>query len=74
MAKRIMIRQWRVSTADPSGLHVWFDPACEELRLYALDPPKDEGVANALERGDQNDMFAPDQVHARQDSPDDLPF
>jgi len=56
MAKRIQLRQWRCSRAEPKGLHVWFDPAVEFVRLYRLDPPKDEGVADACEVDDQVEL------------------
>ena len=59
MAKKIILRSWRVSHADPSGLFVWFDPSRESVELYELDPPKDEGVAIASEGDDQVDMYDP---------------
>ena len=74
MAKRIPLRSWRVTEATPSGCHVWFDPLRESLRLFELDPPTESGVAKALERGDQLDQSAPDQVNLVLDPEDDLPF
>jgi len=47
------LRAWRVSGADPRGLHVWFDPNVEVLRLFhrqAGDPrDSDEGGLTAEE-------------------------
>jgi len=40
-----LILHWRVQRAVPFGLHVWFDPSVETLRLYhipcddELEPP-----------------------------------
>jgi len=39
MSGRISIRNWRVTGARPSGLHVWFDPSCEFVRLYRIRSP-----------------------------------
>ena len=33
----IPLRSWRVFTASPSGLAVWFDPEREVLRLFSRD-------------------------------------
>ena len=30
------IRMWRISRADPWGLHLWFDPSCEVVMLRPL--------------------------------------
>jgi len=51
MAKRISIRNWRVSKAEPSGLQLWFDPMIEFPRLYALEPSLRSGVEDCT-RGD----------------------
>ena len=56
MAKKIILRSWRVTHAEPSGLFVWFDPTREAVELYELEPPKDEGVAKANEGDDQYDL------------------
>jgi len=37
-----MIRSWRVSQGEPNGLHVWFDPAEEVVRLYSLKGTPEE--------------------------------
>ncbi len=29
-----MICMWRITRGVPSGMHVWFDPNCESIRLY----------------------------------------
>ncbi len=41
---RKVIRMWRVSRAEPKGLHLWFDPETEFPRLYEL-LPSDGSVA-----------------------------
>ncbi len=51
MAKRLPIRMWRVSRAEPFGLHVWFDPDTEFPRLYELEPQPKDGVQEYT-RGD----------------------
>jgi hypothetical protein len=33
-----------VSEGEPFGLHLWFDPREEIVRLYELEHPKDSGV------------------------------
>ena len=73
--KRIVLRSWRVHEAEPSGFFVWFDGAREGVELYELDPLEEPGVAKALERDDQEDLFVPDQVNeARELLEPDLPF
>ena len=59
MAKKIMLRSWRVTKASPSGLMVWFDPDRESIELYEMDPQLEAGVADACEGDDQSDMFDP---------------
>jgi len=54
MAKRLMLRSWRVVGAEPSGLFVWFDPARESVELYELEPPEIPGVDAYSEEGDQD--------------------
>ena len=34
----IMIRDWRISRANPSGLNLWFDPTCERPSLVGVGP------------------------------------
>ena len=31
-----MICTWRVTRGIPSGLHIWFDPEVESVRLYRI--------------------------------------
>ena len=31
-----LICNWRITTGVPSGLHLWFDPMCESVRLYRV--------------------------------------
>ena len=33
-----ILSSWRVTKGDPSGFHVWFDPATEHVRLYHGPP------------------------------------
>jgi len=39
MIEELVIRNWRVSEGIPSGVHVWFDPSCESVRLFRSSPP-----------------------------------
>jgi len=48
----MLINQWRVSKAEPSGLHLWFDPMVEFPRLYALEPSLRRGVVSTMEGDD----------------------
>ena len=32
----MIIRGWRVTRGIPSGAHVWFDPKCENVKLYRV--------------------------------------
>ena len=45
---KIAIRQWRMSSAEPSGLHMWFDPTREELVLYRRTEPYDAHASSSL--------------------------
>jgi len=65
---------WRVTRADPKGLHLWFDPDIEFPRLYELEPRPEDGVAIANEGDDQRGLF--DEVGQVTDGlPEgDLPF
>ena len=72
MAKKIILRSWRVMHADPSGLFVWYDPTRESVELFELDPPKNEGVAIACEGDDQIDMYDPQSGKNELDH--ELPF
>ena len=72
--KRLVLRSWRVQKAEPSGFFVWFDPGREGIELYELEPPKDEGVADASEGDDQRGLWdVRDQVTMGVEV-DDLPF
>ncbi len=72
--KEIVLRSWRVSDGDPSGLHVWFDPTTEIVKIYPLEPSSETRVAIASEGGDQVDLFAPDPSDKSISSEMDLPF
>ncbi len=57
MAKRILIRQWRiVEPSSGEGLFLWFDPSREAPRLYESEPPKDSGVVDFSEGDDLNGL------------------
>ena len=60
MAKSIILRQWRMTEASPSGMTVWFDPARETVELFELEPSKDSRVADAVDGDDQLDMYDPE--------------
>ncbi len=32
----VMICNWRVTRGIPSGLHIWFDPSVESVRLFRV--------------------------------------
>ncbi len=38
------IHLWRISRAEPKGLHLWFDEKTERPRLYSLEPSTEERV------------------------------
>ena len=71
--RRIVVRQWRVTEADPSGCVVWFDPTREVCYLYELDPPAELGVVAYREGDDQYGLLEENQVKTGS-SDDDLPF
>ncbi len=48
------MRAWRMMWANPFGNLMWFDPACEHVRLYAMDPGECSGVEAPM-RGDEPD-------------------
>ena len=76
MAKELLIRTWRVFTAEPSGSLVWFDPEREEVRLYARELPPEEGVLESSE-GDDLNLFGrldSSENRSRDSLGDDLPF
>ena len=65
---RLLIRQWRVSKGSPSGLHVWFDPKLETIKLFELDPLGVEGVCNSSE-GDGPDEYDPSHIELNEALP-----
>ena len=75
MAKRLVLRSWRLMDADPSGLFVWYDPTRESIELYELDPPKESGVPEVGERDDfgQIGMFQ-SSVNEPESDDSGLPF
>ena len=56
-ASRVTIRMWRLVRPERGpGLFVWFDPECEAVELFELDPSTESRVL-ALTRGDEPDWF-----------------
>ena len=74
--REIPLRAWRVTSALPSGIHVFVDPTREEIKIFQLDvdPSTESGVASASEGDDQNDFTRVNQVKNVFDLEDDLPF
>ncbi len=75
--KKIVLCNWRVIKAEPSGLFVWFDPDRESVELYEVEPLLEGGVASASEGDDQTRLFA--GASSSDDTPvdpdgSDLPF
>ena len=74
---RILIRQWRVSGGDPSGCHLWFDPATEFPRLYSLPvgEPRVSEVSGDVDMGEQFSLLdRVGSVSADDSDEDALPF
>ena len=40
-----MICRWRVTRGVPSGVHVWFDPNVESVRLYRVPTSEQQSVS-----------------------------
>jgi len=72
--KRLPIRMWRVSRAEPFGLHLWFDPEVEFPRLFTLEP---EQKARVLAFNEEDD-YESDPDDCNQDQllllEEELPF
>ena len=45
--RQIPLRLWRVSHAEPSGLHVWFDPKEEVVIILRKDELWSDGTPRA---------------------------
>ena len=41
-----MICNWRVSRGVPSGMHVWFDPTCESVRLFRVPTSEQQPLSD----------------------------
>jgi len=71
-AKELVVRRWRFQEAKPSGLHVWFDPTREVVRLFELEPGTEDRVPVV---GERDDWDSPDdRLDVEQVVEDDLPF
>ena len=75
MAK-LVLRNWRVVEAQPSGMYVWFDPCRERVELFELEEPTAEaGVGEPGEGDDQRGLFDAQYPGNREVvESDDLPF
>ena len=60
MANELEVRNWRMTEASPSGLHLWFDPLRETVKLFELDPGEFPGVHEVLEGDDHEDVYDPE--------------
>ncbi len=40
--RRIVVRSWRITDAEPSGCHMWFDPYREIPMIGCIPPPSSE--------------------------------
>ncbi len=60
MRTTLPIRNWRITEAEPSGLHLWFDEEREGVLLYELTPPVGERISEVSPRvdvgGNMNDL------------------
>ncbi len=54
------IRMWRVSVAEPFGLHLWFDPECEVVSLRELT---DDEKAVRLDKDGSVSALLNDELH-----------
>ena len=36
MENEISVLNWRMGRGIPSGVHIWFDPSCESVRLFRV--------------------------------------
>jgi len=59
----LTIRMWRIQEADPVGVHMWFDPRDEAVKLYRIPHRDGEGAGGILEGVDsQGDSGYLDRV------------
>ena len=65
---------WRVSTGEPSGLHIWFDPETEVVRLYSREPQPEDGVGVGREGSDPDDLYEDFPSKSLPGVQGDLPF
>ena len=45
----LMICNWRVTRGVPSGVHVWFDPSIESVRLYRVPTSEQQSCDNGFD-------------------------
>ncbi len=51
MEYEISVLAWRVGAGDPSGVHVWFDPYRESVRLFRTPTPDSDACRADLTSG-----------------------
>ena len=51
MENEISILRWRVGRGIPSGVHVWFDPDVESVRLFRVPTREQQAVGRDLHLG-----------------------
>ena len=72
MARELRIRMWRMSKAAPYGMHLWFDPDTEYVRVFE-EPRAKRGVPAVPDVDDVISSDESDQLTLLV-SPDELPF
>ena len=61
----LTVRSWRIVQGIPSGLLCWFDPSCEEVRIYrtaARLSSEDAGIDQAHDLAKQGQFGYLDKV------------
>jgi len=57
----IVVRTWRVTRGIPGGVHVWFDPAVESVRLFRTPTSEQRSLAAqvraSVDGGDPEDYL-----------------
>ena len=60
MIEELAIRNWRMSVGIPHGVHLWFDPSVESVRLFRSSPADsallkaEESVRDAVAEGEDS--------------------
>ncbi len=53
----MIIRNWRITRGVPGGMHMWFDPSCEVVRLHRIPSSDSEEASDLLEGVDRPEGF-----------------